>query len=214
MQLQKILLIKKIVKAKTGIRISGGEEEIHIGGIDNPIVKDPLTGEPYLPGSALKGCMRSSLEIAKGKTAPCSCSSCLICKLFGSASSEKKEHTRLIVRDAFLTEQSRKVLREFLPNGIEIKKENTINRVTGVAKSPRTFDRIPRGLEFELNIALRIFEGDDEKGLLDTLDLALKLVEFNYIGGSGSRGYGQVEFIDAGIESFDVKTEVEKVIKG
>lgn len=213
--------IKKILKVKSGIRIAGSDEEIHIGGIDKPIVKDPLTGEPYLPGSSLKGSMRSALEIAKGKTKPCDCGSCSICKLFGSASNDKKEYTRIIVRDAFLTEKSRKMLYELLPSGVEIKTENSINRVTGIAKSPRTFDRIPRGVEFEVNIVLRIFDVDNKDELLSTLNLALRLVELNYIGSSGSRGYGQVFFVrkneDEDIISwneddvFNVQEELKKV---
>jgi CRISPR-associated protein Csm3 len=216
MRLVKILNIKKIMKVKTGIRIVGSDEEIRIGGIDNSIIKDPLTGYPYIPGSSLKGSLRSILEISKGKTEPCSCGVCPICKIFGKANNKEtedlREHTRIIVRDAFLTENSKKILNEVLPFGTEIKKENAIDRVKGTAK-PRTFDRIPKGVEFEVNIVLKIFEGDDEKELMKVLDLAFKLVEFNYIGSSGSRGYGQVEFVDGEIEEFDVKKEVDEVIK-
>lgn len=215
MRLVKILNIKKIMKVKTGLRIAGSDEEIRIGGIDNPIIRDPLTGYPYIPGSSLKGSLRSILEISSGKTKPCSCGRCSICKIFGKAnekeSEELREHTRIIVRDAFLTDNSKRILNELLPFGVEIKKENTIDRVKGTAK-PRTFDRIPKGVEFEVNIVLKIFEGDDEKELLDVLNLAFKLVEFNYIGGSGSRGYGQVEFIDAGMSVFDVAEEINKVM--
>lgn len=215
MRLVKILNIKKIMKVKTGLRIAGSDEGIRIGGIDNPIIRDPLTGYPYIPGSSLKGSLRSILEISSGKTEPCSCGRCSICKIFGKANKketeELREHTRIIVRDAFLTENSKRILNELLPFGVEIKKENTIDRVKGTAK-PRTFDRIPKGVEFEVNIVLKIFEGDNEQELLNVLNLAFKLVEFNYIGGSGSRGYGQVEFVDAGITTFDVAKEINKVM--
>jgi CRISPR-associated protein Csm3 len=220
MRLVKVLNIKKIMKVKTGLRIAGSDEEIRIGGIDNPIIRDPLTGYPYIPGSSLKGSLRSILEIASGKfdpytNGPCSCGECSICKIFGKANKketeELREHTRIIVRDAFLTENSKRILNELLPYGVEIKKENTIDRIKGTAK-PRTFDRIPKGVEFEVNIVLKIFEGDNEKELLDVLKLAFKLVEFNYVGGSGSRGYGQVEFIDAGMTAFNVAEEINNVM--
>ncbi|WP_094545982.1 type III-A CRISPR-associated RAMP protein Csm3 [Petroclostridium xylanilyticum] len=211
MKLIKIKNIKKIMRVKSGIRIVGSDEEIRIGGVDNSIIKDPLTGYPYIPGSSIKGNLRSVLEIAKGYTKPCDCGKCTICKLFGKANNKEteniREQTRIIVRDAFMTEKSKRIINEVLPFGVEIKKENTIDRVKGTAK-PRTFDRIPAGVEFEVNIALKLFEKDTEEDLLKALNLAFKLVEYNYIGGSGSRGYGQVEFIDGGEWEFDVAAEV------
>jgi len=213
MKLKKIINIKKIMKLKTGLRIASGNDEIKIGGIDNSIVKDPFTGNPYIPGSSLKGVLRSSLEIAKGKTKVCDCGDCFICKMFGSANNDKKSITRIIVRDAFLTEKSRQILNEVLPFGVEIKNENSIDRVKGTSAGKRTFDRVPAGAEFEVNIVLKIFEKDDEEEFLKALELAFKLVEFNYVGGCGSRGYGQVEFKDEQIEYFDVEEEVKKVLR-
>ncbi|MCX7903894.1 MAG: type III-A CRISPR-associated RAMP protein Csm3 [Caloramator sp.] len=215
-KLVKIINMKRIMRLKTGLRIVGGDDEIRIGGVDNSIIKDPLTGLPYIPGSSLKGVLRSSLEIAKGKTKVCDCGECIICRIFGKANNKETEKlrsfTRIIVRDSFLTERSKEILNEVLPFGVEIKKENSIDRVKGVAASPRTFDRVPAGAEFEVNIVLKIFEGDDEKEILDALELAFKLVEHNYIGSSGSRGYGQVEFKKAEFDYFDVKGEVERIL--
>lgn len=219
-KLIKIINQRRIMKVKTGLRIAGGNEEIRIGGIDNPIVKDPLTGLPYMPGSSLKGCLRYMLEIALGKTEVCSCGddNCIVCKLFGRGVKKKDEEkggsihsSRLIVRDSFLTEKSRMILTEVLPLGVELKSENTINRITGTAQNPRTFDRVPAGVEFEVNTVLKIYEGDDEKRLLEALSLAFKLVELNYIGSSGSRGYGKVEFSEPESETYDISKEIEKL---
>lgn len=215
-KLIKIINIKRTMKLLSGVRIVGSDDEIRIGGVDNSIIKDPLTGLPYIPGSSLKGALRSCLEIAKGKTEVCSCGECIICKIFGKANKktteDKRLHTRIIVRDSFLNEKSRIILNEVLPFGVEIKKENSIDRVKGTALSPRTFDRIPAGVEFEVNIAVKIYEGDNEKAILDAIELAFKLLEQNYIGGSGSRGYGQVTFLEPHLDVFDVSGEVKRIL--
>ncbi|WP_058486194.1 type III-A CRISPR-associated RAMP protein Csm3 [Defluviitalea phaphyphila] len=216
-KLIKIINITKLMKLKTGLRIVGSDDEIKIGGIDNPVIKDPLTGLPYIPGSSLKGVLRSSLEIARGKEEVCSCGECIICKIFGKANNKETEnlrsHTRIIVRDSFLTEKSKMILNEILPFGVEIKKENSIDRIKGTSTSLRTFDRIPAGCEFEINLALKIFEEDKDKeeDLLNALNLAFKLVEYNYIGSGGSRGYGQVTFTELKYEEFDVAKKVKEL---
>lgn len=48
--------------AVTGLHIGGGGENLDIGGLDKPVVRDPLTQFPYLPGSSIKGKLRSILE--------------------------------------------------------------------------------------------------------------------------------------------------------
>ncbi len=70
----------------------------------------------------------------------------------------------------------------------EIKAENKINRLTGTAESPRFFERIPAGAEFMVEFVINIFEGDKEKELCELLQQGIKLLELDYLGGSGSRG--------------------------
>ena len=77
---------------------------------------------------------------------------------------------------------------------LEVKGENIIDRKQGLAKSPRFMERVPAGATFELHIKLQIFEGDDEQKLRDYVEEGLRLVESSYLGGSGTRGYGQVKF--------------------
>lgn len=48
--------------AKTGLHIGGGNENLDIGGLDKPVIRDPLTKYPYLPGSSIKGKLRATLE--------------------------------------------------------------------------------------------------------------------------------------------------------
>jgi CRISPR-associated protein Csm3 len=47
---------------ETGLHIGGGGESLDIGGLDKPVIRDPLTLQPYLPGSSIKGKLRSILE--------------------------------------------------------------------------------------------------------------------------------------------------------
>jgi CRISPR-associated protein Csm3 len=204
------MLKKYIIKYKllceTGLRIGAGNTSFDIGGIDNPVIKNPLTGEPYLPGSSLKGKMRSLLEwfeapqdVLDNKGNVLNNSKFDVCKIFGvSPSTDKGEEdvkiTRVIVRDAFLTEKSKQKLQEQLGNNIftEIKAENNINRLNSRA-NPRFFERVPKGAEFEGEIIFTVYKENDER-LLNKLYMAMKLLEDNYLGGSGSRGAGEIRF--------------------
>ena len=78
----------------------------------------------------------------------------------------------------------------------EVKTENIINRRIGTAEHPRHMERVPKGTTFDLNISLRIFEGDDEAKMRGYVDEALNLLQKDYLGGSGTRGYGWVEVRD------------------
>ena len=201
--------ISGTLTCKTGLRIGGSKDDIEVGGLDNPIIRDPVTGLPYIPGSSLKGKLRSLLEyrlgLIKPDGRPCGCAeeSCLVCRVFGPhpKSGREPSHTlgptRIIVRDAPLDEESRQKLEPLLERGIdyaEVKRENIINRATGVAanQGPRTQERVPAGTKFDLTIHLRIFEGDEEEKLVDFVRQGLDLLESEYLGGSGTRGYGWV----------------------
>lgn len=158
--------IKGIIHLKTGLHIGGGTESIEIGGIDNPVIKDPRTGYPYIPGSSLKGKMRSLLELKYGKYEskgePCKCGKCFICKIFGNTTKDSEVSiTRAIFRDAFLTQDSIAMIKKRNILATEAKVENSINVLTGPAENPRTSERAIAGLEFEFEINLRLLEGDD-----------------------------------------------------
>ena len=116
--------------------------------------------------------------------------------------------TRLVVRDAFLTQESREKmlnLRKTKGFDTEIKYENTINRLNSMA-NPRNIERIPSGIKFEFSMTYKIIDGDDEKNFEHVLD-ALRLVELDGIGGGVSRGNGQVRF-DIMVDG--VKTDISK----
>ena len=208
----KLLSIKNIsgkIKLLTGLHIGAGDAALEIGGLDQPIIKHPLTGEPYIPGSSLKGKIRSLLEIKYQKFVldgnkqgdPCNCGNCLICVVFGTSAAEKKAQgpTRLLVRDANLTEEWKRIF----DNGelpMEIKYENRINRITGTAKDPRPIERVPAGVEFDFTMNVRILENDREDDILKLIKQGLGLLQLDALGGCGSRGCGQILFEDLRID--------------
>lgn len=199
------------VLVKTGLHIGAGNDKVEIGGMDNPIIRNPLTYEPYIPGSSIKGKMRSIMEWKFDKLKetggkPCSCgkTNCEICRVFGSANMKSEEAkdrgpTRLIVRDAVLTNE----WKEKFKNGasiVEEKSENSLNRITAEA-NPRPIERVVPGVEFDFEISYRVLDtgdnGDlDNKYFKDVVLESLKLLQDDYLGGGGSRGNGQIEFKD------------------
>jgi len=211
--------IEGIIEVVTGLHIGGSTAIIEIGGKDNPVIRHPISKEPYIPGSSLKGKMRSLLEWKLGKinTNPnasdygdvhkwCGDSNCQICVIFG-ASADKADlgPTRLVVRDAILSEGYRKEQKErdekwTVLDLTEDKYENSINRINARA-NPRNFERVVSGVKFDLRMSYRVFtngNGDKETGndedLFKYVIEGLKLIEKDALGGAGSRGCGQVKF--------------------
>ena len=210
----KMLGVKKItgkIIVRTGLHIGGDTKTMEIGGMDNPIIRNPATGEPYIPGSSLKGKMRALYEMGTGRYSGngncCNCGKpdCPSCVVFGSANnggkggrdqdiSTQKGPTRLIVRDAFLNEEYR--ARYF--NGdviVEEKSENSINRITADANL-RQIERILPGVTFDFEFIFRMYSSEDEKLFSSIVLNAMKLLEDDYLGGGGSRGSGKIEFVD------------------
>lgn len=205
-------VIKYILECETGLQIQAGNVSFDIGGIDSPVVKNPITKEPYIPGSSIKGKMRSLLEWQEAPDVLIESNGKVlndikyeVCKLFGISPNDKKNDnaienqekvlvSRAIVRDAYLTEESKEMLQSYLGENIftEIKAENSINRLTSEA-SPRFFERVPKGAEFKGEIVFTQYIEEDRK-LLDLIFEGMRLLEDNYLGGSGSRGAGKVKF--------------------
>jgi len=221
---QKLFIIGNI-KALTGIAIGGVDVGLEIGGVDKVIVRDPITKVPYIPGSSLKGKIRSLLEklhnfelkdVVKGKIwmHVCDKPDCILCNLFGRpveyAPKDVVSNTRLIIRDGYCT--NTKFLEQAADTELlytETKAEVIIDRITSAAQL-RTFERVPKGAEFELEMILTLYEGDDQKKYIDMIFEGLRLLQDDYLGGSGSRGYGKVK---VNIERIERKT-AEDYIKG
>lgn len=208
-----IRLIKKIIYTgtltlKTGLHIGGSNSAMNIGGPDKFVVRNSMNGLPYIPGSSLKGKMRSLIEISEGNSTISTDPDSISGSLFGIAVKDSKgKASRLIVRDCeLITEDPNDKNYKFDNTDLpytETKTEASIDRVTSVA-NPRTFERVPAGAKFKVNMVLNIFEGEDESKLKNTLKKAIELLKDDYLGGSGSRGYGQV---DIKLEEIEKKVE-------
>ena len=212
MQLTQIKQLTGTLVLKTGLHIGAGDTEMRIGGTDNPVAKNPLDGQPYIPGSSLKGKIRSLLEWQLGvvmatdghpysfkhfKAAPAEQGKQLL-RLFGGAPDKDCEDvvknigpTRLAFWDCALNAEWLKKLQARNILSTEAKSENSINRIAGVAESPRFTERVIAGAEFDFRLSLKVIDGED---LLAMLLQGLKLLEADSLGGSGSRGYGKVAF--------------------
>lgn len=208
------IIVKGKIKCETGLHIGGNKDIFEIGGIDAPVIRDPVTRYPYIPGSSLKGRMRFLLEWEMGKVDPndgkphnCKkeddAKNCPVCRVFGISAAEelKVGPTRLIVRDAHPTDETVENWKE-LDTGLlftEWKKENYIDRITSRA-DPRDMERVPKGSEFKFEMVYGIYAmGDGDDGTKDleffgNVKTAMKLLEDSYLGGSGSRGYGKIKF--------------------
>lgn len=215
MEMVKMKKIKGTIKVETGLHIGAGSDTIEIGGMDNPIVRDPFTGEPYIPGSSLKGKIRSLVEwkenrVSKGNNngGPCNCGECDVCRVFGVAAGGGKDEenaknrgpTRLIVRDAVLSDVWKVRFRNGEPI-VESKFENTIDRISGKAKHPRPLERVVPGVEFEFELSYRVLDvgsgpEQDEDNFKKIVQEGLALLEQDYLGGMGSRGSGRIRFVN------------------
>lgn len=205
MKLTRYSTVKGVIRCESGLRIGGSKDSLEIGTTDNPIIRHPISNLPYIPGSSLKGKMRSLLEVQAGtfsqKGGACDCGRCDICKLFGCGDPKKAtEMTRLIFRDAMITDISEELLREAQAekgvNFSEIKNENWIDRKTGKAGHGglRNQERVPEGTTFNFEVSIRIFDTDHEEKFREKITEGLRLMECDYLGSSGSRGYGKIKF--------------------
>jgi len=219
-KLQKKYILKGKIVAKTGLHIGGTNQQMGIGGPDNLVIRNPLTQLPIIPGSSLKGKMRSLLELALGKYNTDTSGhkklgdvgdDPVITQLFGLSADKNDLNThasRLIVRDAELIydDSNPEDVKKWENTDMlysEAKTEVVINRLTSAA-TPRTFERIPAGAEFEYEMVVNIVADDNEvekveKDLLSLLADGMKLLEMDYLGGNGSRGYGKIKFKDTAI---------------
>lgn len=213
-KLVKKIIIKGKIVAMSGILVGASNTAMEIGGLDKQVIRNPITKIPYIPGSSLKGKMRSLLELNNGTIGtsrgfgPTQNPDHAAAKLFGyikdkdnEGKKQRQQPSRIIVRDGELTKESQERLKLHTTLYTETKAENSIDRITSEA-NPRFFERVPAGAEFALNLTLNVFENEDD--YLKHVFAALKLVQDDYLGGCGSRGNGQVRFV---IEKISERTQ-------
>ncbi len=214
------------IKVLSGLHIGAGKEAIEIGGIDQPVVKLP-SGEPYVPGSSLKGKLRFLLEWSFGKINPngkpwgsheeeLKDLEDPILRIFGTASNNNScssGPTRLLIRDAIPSSDNSK-------NLTEEKVEISMDRIKGKAadKGLRKIERVSQGTSFKFEASFRLYEVNGDKGKRDLECLAwliqgFDLLEQDALGGSGSRGYGQVKFSDLKLKISGLQTDKSEEVK-
>ena len=221
MQRTNIHEITFTLRCESGLHIGGSQDELKIGGSDNPVIKNPATDEPYVPGSSLKGKMRAELERQLGKFGrnsnddPCGCAEndCPVCRMFGAHFNPRSElgPSRIIVRDGRLQKGGH----------IEDKNENTVRRQAGGAQNPRSNERVAEGSEFSMQIVLQILDLDNRfqytsstrrtggsaytgaEALQAIVADGLHLVHMTGLGGGTSRGSGAVSFHDFKLDGED-----------
>jgi CRISPR-associated protein Csm3 len=201
---------------KTGMHIGSSSAFSAIGAVDKSVVRDTATNEPMIPGSSLKGKMRTLLAKARGKSYQiprCENDAPEVKRLFGSPGSNKDNENPKLARLHFID--------AFLLNGAQLKKqngltevkfENAINRITAVA-NPRQIERVVKGSEFGVSF---IYDMEEEKEIdqdIATIIEAMKLLSLDYLGGHGTRGYGNVAFtnLQAEVVFGDVKVDIDKI---
>ncbi|MEW6259127.1 MAG: type III-A CRISPR-associated RAMP protein Csm3 [Thermodesulfobacteriota bacterium] len=237
---KKRFFITGTLTALTGLHIGGNSTEMSIGGADQIVIRDPLTNFPYIPGSSLRGKMRSLFERTHGEmtfkledrtivtdirqlesvmasgqakldsASPSTDPKQLATKLFGvpidkqgAVAAGDIVPQRLVVRDARLLnpEELEKARNTDMPM-TEVKTEVAIDRITSKA-NPRQIERVPAGARFGFELILNLYGEDEEAKYLKAVFECMELLQDDYLGGHGSRGYGKVRFH---IESITEKT--------
>jgi CRISPR-associated protein Csm3 len=219
MRLTAIRTLEGILELVTGLHIGSGNTEMHIGRSDNPVIKHPKTGEPYIPGSSIKGKMRSLLEWQLGVVGVTGghplgfrhladtrlsdddrAKAKDLLRLFGGAPErdgvdpaliEEIGPTRLAFWDCPLTREWVEEMTRRRLMLTETKMENMIDRIRGVAAHPRAVERVPAGATFEFRLTVRVLDHED---LTPMIFEGLTLLVLTGLGGSGSRGYGKIRF--------------------
>lgn len=185
------------ILVETGMHIGGSSTYAAIGTVDSPIIKDSRTNLPIIPGSSLKGKMRSLLAKEMNPTVVTPDNDCPeLARLFGTAKKGNVTPSRLLFSDMSLANEE-DLRKAGLQSLTEVKFENSISRTTAVA-NPRQIERVVRGSVFNMDIIYNVDSEHEDEILPDMRTLAegLKLLQYDYLGGNGSRGYGKVVFQD------------------
>ena len=228
MQLIKIQTLEGTLELLSGLRIGASEGEIRIGGVDNQVIRNPINNQPYIPGSSLKGKVRSLLEWRSGavKSEPLGIRDLSarhpevrpILQLFGVGGGDQLSNeqardlgpTRLAFWDAALQADW---VRQIEGDNLlltEVKTENRIDRIKGVAEHPRQTERVPAGSRFDFRLSIKVLDIDgDGAALRQTLLAGLRLLELDSLGGSGSRGYGKIKLRELKLDGADVQAEFD-----
>lgn len=202
------ILIQFDLEVVTGMHIGGSSTFSAIGAVDSPVIRDALTGRPIVPGSSLKGKLRTLLARSFAtdiqQMPDFKDDHPIVRRMFGSTSAR----SRLQFADAFVrnVEQMKAV-------GLtEVKSENVIKRLTSEAM-PRQIERVNPGTIFAETIVYDVCDEEEMQEDLKLLAKSMKLLQMDYLGGHGSRGSGRVSLKNFRIQDFDGKADCAQLQK-
>lgn len=198
--------INGVLEVVTGMHIGGSSAFSAIGAVDSPVIKDIRTNKPMVPGSSLKGKMRTLLSKKYNSMVQANANDDAECitRVFGSAKKDdngKVMPSKILVSDMFVINEE-ELRNRGLQNLTEVKFENSINRATAVA-NPRQIERAIKGLQFGVDMIYEVENGkeDEIEEDIKIIAEALQMLQYDYLGGSGSRGYGKVKFHELNAEN-------------
>jgi CRISPR-associated protein Csm3 len=185
------------LELKTGLHIGTSGDFSPIGAVDSIVIRDPVTKQPIIPGSSVKGKMRSLLAAVYSETnwlPKVDDEPDKVTRLFGLGGKTIRR-SRLQFSDLFMNQDSanRLVLADTDLYLTEIKFENFINRITSVA-NPRQLERVPAGSQFDFKLMYTVENNEEFLEDMTTLGQGLLLLQLDYLGQGGSRGNGRVAF--------------------
>ena len=217
------IIIEGKITALTGLHVGGSSTGMEIGGVDSVVVRDSITRRPYIPGSSLKGSLRSLLERSEGKVFNNKVANswihmceyledfkeCSVCRVFGVTADRIKVPepdeagergntlptlTRLMVRDALMAEETVKDLEKAETDLLYTDvKTEVVIDRITSQATPRQIERVPAGSKFDFGMIFNVFVKEDADYLKYVFQ-AMALLEDDALGGQGSRGYGKIEF--------------------
>jgi CRISPR-associated RAMP protein, csm3 family len=205
------LEISGVIESLTGLHIGGGSQFAAIGAVDSVVIKDIQDDLPMIPGSSLKGKLRSLLskQLSFGNLPKeHNQDDDRIKRLFGHAESKNPKTSRIYFSDIFMSEESREELENSDMDATEIKFENTITRSTGVA-NPRQIERAIKGIKYNMSLIYNIENESEIEEDFKLLKMAFKLLQYDYLGANGSRGYGRVDIKELDVKALIVDEEDE-----
>ena len=198
--------INGVLEVVTGMHIGGSSAFSAIGAVDSPVIKDIRTNKPMVPGSSLKGKMRTLLSKKYNVAVQANANDDAECitRVFGSAKKDdngKVMPSKILISDMFVINEE-ELRNRGLQNLTEVKFENSINRATAVA-NPRQIERAIKGLQFGVDMIYEVENGkeDEIEEDIKLIAEALQMLQYDYLGGSGSRGYGKVKFHELNAEN-------------
>lgn len=209
------LEISGCIESLTGLHIGGGSQFAAIGAVDSVVVKDIDDDLPMIPGSSLKGKLRSLLarQLNDGLLLQeHNNDNEIIKRLFGHSDKKGPKTGRLYFSDIFLSKESKNRLVDEELDATEVKFENTISRATGIA-NPRQIERAIKGMKYHMSLVYNIEDENEIEEDFETLKMAFKLLKYDYLGAAGSRGYGRVDVHDLDVKPLIVNDKVNDIVE-